>query len=76
MRDLTATTLAGFGGFIARSTTDVHRVLSLVTSTGRLEHYALTREQLSVLVSKCIELQSIELETGEVFHELGLHTDE
>ena len=72
-KSIQATTLAGFGGFIVRSTTDVERVLSFVTTAGRLEHFALTREQLEALVSKAIELQSIELESGEVLRELGIY---
>ncbi|WP_460359490.1 hypothetical protein [Mycobacterium sp. ZZG] len=73
MSDITATTLAGFGGFIVASKDGCERVLSLVTSAGQLLHFALTREQLSALVSKAIELQTIELEAGELLHELKVY---
>ena len=74
--EIQAFPIEGVGGFIGRHNHHVDRVLTFVLRSGKHLNIALSREQLEAVVSKCIELQTIEIDSGELFHELGLSTDE
>lgn len=70
--NLEAFAITGVGGFVLRQPDDVIRVLQFVLPSGELLSIGLSAEQLEATVSKAIELQTAELETGEVMHSIGL----
>jgi hypothetical protein len=65
--------IEGVGGFVGRYTHGVERVLQFVLPSGEVLSVAMTAEQLATVVSKAIELQAIELESGEVVRSIGAY---
>ena len=65
----------GVGGHVIRTDHGVQRVLRFVTPSGEiLNVYAADATVLEGMRTVAQDLQVAEIETGEVFHDLGLHT--
>jgi hypothetical protein len=72
--EIRAFTMTGIGGFVGRYPHGVERVLQFVLLSGELLSVAMSREQLAAVVSKAIELQAVELSTGELMQDLELNS--
>jgi hypothetical protein len=71
--EITAFQITGVGGFVGRYSHGVERVLQFVLPSGEILSIAMTDDQLAAVVSKGIELQAIELETGETMRSIGAY---